>query len=89
MLNNEQLEQMLGAICLELREIKEAVIASPDWISLRSVALNAGLTARAVRYQLREYFTEGRDYKKQGSRIFIAKSVVAQIQRRRADGKER
>ncbi|GHV58567.1 hypothetical protein FACS1894103_0200 [Campylobacterota bacterium] len=89
MLSNEQLEQMLGAICLELREIKEAVIASPDWISINSIALKAGLTARAVRYQLRENFTEGRDYKKLGGRIFIAKTVAAQIQRRRADGKNR
>ncbi|MGE4296179.1 MAG: hypothetical protein AB7E49_10800 [Campylobacterales bacterium] len=85
----EAMQQVLGEICLELREIKEALFAVPDWISLDSVAIHAGLTPRAVRYQLREYFVEKRDYKKIGGRIYIAKAVVAHIRRRRVDGKKR
>jgi hypothetical protein len=67
----------------DIREIKEAFVSLPKWISLTDVAHDKGLTSQAVRKKLIEHFEPEVDYKYKGGKIYIARSTVSMIKRDR------
>lgn len=78
------LSETIGEIREDLKEIKAAVAAMPDWISLDSIALSTGLSKSGVHRQLQSgRFEEGRDFRKFSGRIYVSKAAVWQIQRQR------
>ena len=65
-----------------LKELKELVAQSPEWIPVSSVAESAGLTSQAVRKRLLGGdFEPEVDFKYSGSRIYIARSAVSRLKR--------
>jgi len=57
-------KNILISIQQDIKELKEAFISIPKWISLTDVAYNKGLTPQAVRKKLIEHFEPEVDYTK-------------------------
>lgn len=76
--------QLLIQIRQEIEEIKKAVLSIPEWISLGDVARDRGMNRQALwaRIQRGEFEPEV-DFKYIGNKIYIARSAVSRIQRKR------
>ena len=76
--------QLIQEILSELKEIKQAFIQLPKWFSLSDVVTDKGLSRQAVRAQLlKGDFEPEVDFKYQGNKIYIARSAVSRIRRKR------
>jgi len=67
----------------DIKEIKEAFVSIPKWISLSDVAHDKGLSPQAVRKKLFKHFEPEVDYKYKGGKIYIARGTVSKIRRNR------
>ena len=75
---------LLMQILSEVKELKEAFIQLPEWFSLSEIAKDKGLTRQTVRTQvLNGEFEPEVDFKYQGHKIYIARSAVPRIRRKR------
>ena len=75
---------LLMQILSELHEIKDAFIQLPQWFSLSEISKDKGLTRQTIRAQiLNGDFEPEVDFKYQGHKIYIARSAVSRIRRKR------
>jgi len=77
--------QILIQIRQEIEQIKQAIMSIPKWISLTDVAKDRGISRQSLymRIQNGEFEPEV-DFKYIGNKIYIARSTVSRIQRKRS-----
>jgi len=80
MTDREILIQLLN----EFREVKDAFLQLPEWYPLSEIARDKGLTRQSLRSKLLSgEFEPEVDFKYEGHKIFIARSAVPRIRRKR------
>lgn len=76
--------EILIKLLNELQEIKDAFIQLPEWYPLTEIARDKGLTRQSLRSKLLSgEFEPEVDFKYEGHKIFIARSAVPRIRRKR------
>ncbi len=77
--------QILIQIRQEIEEIKKAVLAIPEWISLSDLAKDRGISRQALWYRLQKgEFEPEVDFKSIGNKIYVARSAVFRIKGKRS-----
>lgn len=75
---------LLLEVLAELKEIKEAFIQLPEWFPLSELSKDKGLTRQTIRAQLLNgSFEPEVDFKYIGNKIYVARSAVSRITRKR------
>ena len=68
----------------EFRQIKDAFLQLPEWYSLTEIARDKGLSRQTLRARLLNgEFEPEVDFKYDGHKIYIARSAVPRIRRKR------
>lgn len=77
--------QILIQIRQEMEQIKRAVMSIPKWISLTDVARDRGISRQSLYMRIQNGELEPEvDFKYIGNKIYIARSAVSRIQRKRS-----
>ncbi len=77
--------QILIQIRHEIEQIKRAIMAIPEWISMSDVAKDRGISRQSLWMRLQNgEFEPEVDFKYIGNKIYIARSAVSRIQRKRS-----
>lgn len=79
------MESVMNSYEMIIFEIHEAIISTPSWIPLRTVADKKGLSSEALRKRIVESgdFEPNKDFKYDRNKIMIHISVASQIERLR------
>jgi predicted transcriptional regulator len=76
--------EILMQLLEEFRQIKDAFLQLPEWYPLTEIARDKGMTRQTLRAKvLNGDFEPEVDFKYEGHKIFIARSAVPRIRRKR------